>query len=351
MRSREDLMVKVREALRHPKADLLFEIGLEESTPTKAAQRAQQEGLSNEEEKLVKWIAVFKRDHGDGWFRALRGIIENTETENSEMVLTKEEKRSLESLTKSKVREMTTTFINRGYGREVAEVLVARWDVAGISGEFFNQLRNRCEKQPAFDPRKVKEEYLRKYMDACDKGYFLPDLLGMDTDTALENIPDPEPGHESYLLVVNCLPLARLMKFILVDGKRGECLMNENNIESVVETPRTLFYWIYDVDAEAGTGSTEGMSAFEAEELICTGLIEQRRGLTVREAVCLIICDSDSLLNSLGYLCVGSRIEGEFVPALGLLYYRPAEAKVCLTYTHFDGFRGDLWITPTCLKN
>ncbi len=311
MRSREDLMVKVREALRHPKADLLFEIGLEESTPTKAAQRAQQEGLSNEEEKLVKWIAVFKRDHGDGWFRALRGIIENTETENSEMVLTKEEKRSLESLTKSKVREMTTTFINRGYGREVAEVLVARWDVAGISGEFFNQLRNRCEKQPAFDPRKVKEEYLRKYMDACDKGYFLPDLLGMDTDTALENIPDPEPGHESYLLVVNCLPLARLMKFVVVDGERGKCLLNENEIEDVVGVPKTLFYWRYDVEdgkATCGKKPVDAQKSFGRKK---------RQALTAREVVCLAIADSGALKDH-NVFAVGSCHGGGNVASLWL---------------------------------
>src|SRR3989344_4318524 len=113
MRSREDLVVKIQEALKHPKADLLFEIGLGEPTPTKAAQRAHREWLSNEEEKLAKWIAVFRRDHGKGWFGALHEILENSETENSEVGLTKTQKKVLDSIKPGNFQEAIDLFMNR----------------------------------------------------------------------------------------------------------------------------------------------------------------------------------------------------------------------------------------------
>lgn len=313
MGSSEDLAGKIGEALRHPKADLLFEIGLEEPTPTKAAQRAQREGLSNEEEKISKWIAVFKRDHGAGWFRALRSvlqlccstelreILENTETENSELGLTKTQKKALENIKPENVQEALDILINRS------------------SGSGFITLKS------AFDPQKVKKENLEKL--SCNDSWVPGDgstprvesgllsALGMTLGEVLESIPDPEPGHENYLLAVNCLPLAKLMKFVVVDGKRGECFLNENEIEDIVEVPKTLFYWRYDIE---DGGKTLGKKPVDAEKFFKEQ--GERQGFTAREAVCFAIARPD-VLKDHGVWAVGSRYgsAGE-VPLVSLDY-------------------------------
>lgn len=300
MRSREDLMAMVRGVLEHPKADFLCEIGLEESSPTQAAQRAQREGLSNEEEKLAKKVAVFKRDYSEGWFLALREMlveIELQEGRNSEMGLTEAQKRVLES-------------IKQEYIQEAVDVLTSR-----LTGDLFVTLN------PAFDPQKVKEEHLRRFLfavqpivpfskkignDQCEQ------LFGMDYKNTLECIPDPESGRENYLLVVNCLPLAKLMRFVIVDGRRGKCFLNQNKLEDVVEVPETLFYWRYNIEdgrLMLGKAPTDARRMFKKQK--------ERRGLTARESLCLAMFNLDTLKNH-SIWAVGSRYDSVSVPDLFL---------------------------------
>jgi len=59
----DQLLAKVRKAAKHPKALLFGALAAECRTPSKTASVARKEyGLSNEEEKLAKAVAVLKRD-------------------------------------------------------------------------------------------------------------------------------------------------------------------------------------------------------------------------------------------------------------------------------------------------
>ena len=327
MRSREDLIAMIREVLRHPKADLLFEIGLEQPNPTKAAQRAQREGLSNEEEKLAKKVAVFKRDYGEGWFRALREILENPETENSQMSITDEQRTWLGNLKPDELKEVLW-FLHIDYKdefeKEAAKPL-------GGGGTGFPEVGQR-----EFDPQKVKEEHLDRYNTAFNLSAgvgpksvghldFCQQLLGMSKEEALDHISDPEPGHENYLLVVNCLPLSRLMNFVMVDGKRGECRLNENKIEELVEVPKTLFYWRYDI--EDGKAMLR-KSPIDAERLFKK---DKRQGLTIRETVCLAVANPD-ILKDHSIWAIGSRYGAKVCPYLWLLGGEPELSYIWLDY-------------------
>ena len=84
--SRADYVAqKIREAADHPKAPLLFAVGAERPTPQSAASEAYALGLTMQEERLAKWVAVGKRDSenlfGKPFLKALRDILKEGESE------------------------------------------------------------------------------------------------------------------------------------------------------------------------------------------------------------------------------------------------------------------------------
>jgi hypothetical protein len=58
----DDIAKEIRKAAEHSRAPLLFAIAGASFSPTNAAIRARELGLLNGEERLAKWVAVFKRD-------------------------------------------------------------------------------------------------------------------------------------------------------------------------------------------------------------------------------------------------------------------------------------------------
>lgn len=78
------VLLKVREAAGHPNASLLFAIGAERPSPQSAASAAYALGLTMQEEKLAKWVAVAKRDSeklfGKPFFEALQDILKEGES-------------------------------------------------------------------------------------------------------------------------------------------------------------------------------------------------------------------------------------------------------------------------------
>lgn len=81
--SADDLIGKVTEALQN---SLLVAIGAVSSSPTQAVKTCQELGVSNEEEKLAKWVAVLKRDSQELFGKDfLSTIKEIYEKENKKM--------------------------------------------------------------------------------------------------------------------------------------------------------------------------------------------------------------------------------------------------------------------------
>lgn len=81
----DDVAQKIREAANHPNVPLLFAIGAERPKPQSAASAAYVLGLTVQEEKFAKWVAVLKRDaeelFGKPFLEALRDILGEGESE------------------------------------------------------------------------------------------------------------------------------------------------------------------------------------------------------------------------------------------------------------------------------
>lgn len=90
MSSADELLARVEEAAKHPKALLFGALAAECRTPTQTASEARQNlGLSNEEEKLAKAVAVLKRDSqalfGRSYLEVLAEIVEKVRKEKMEV--------------------------------------------------------------------------------------------------------------------------------------------------------------------------------------------------------------------------------------------------------------------------
>ena len=85
MRSKEQLAERVREACRNP---VLVAIGAACATPSKAARVANALGLSTEDEKRAKAIAVLKRDaetfYGTDFLTALRNLVGDADADDAD---------------------------------------------------------------------------------------------------------------------------------------------------------------------------------------------------------------------------------------------------------------------------
>lgn len=91
--SADDVIGKVAETLKN---SLLVAIGAVSSSPTQAVKTCQELGLSNEEEKLAKWVAILKRDSQELFGKDFLSILKEIyEKEGKEMSNRKEEKNIL----------------------------------------------------------------------------------------------------------------------------------------------------------------------------------------------------------------------------------------------------------------
>lgn len=90
MSSADELLAKVEEVAKHPKALLFGALAAECRTPTETASEAKEKyGLSNQEEKLAKRVAVLKRDSqtlfGKSYLEVLAEVTKKMEEKEMEV--------------------------------------------------------------------------------------------------------------------------------------------------------------------------------------------------------------------------------------------------------------------------
>ena len=150
MRSKEQLAERVREACHN---SLLVAIGAACATPSKAASVASALGLSNEEEKLAKDVALFKRDaqtlYGTDFLTALQNILNSQKEKETMRTLWGDDHWNKqiqeEALTHFAPLEITSK--RQGTSFQVIDLSISGSDLDRVSicgaGKFFDELGRR----------------------------------------------------------------------------------------------------------------------------------------------------------------------------------------------------------------
>lgn len=210
MSSVDELLAKVEEATRHPKALLFVALAAECRTPTQTASEAKEYGLSNEEEKLAKWVAVLKRDSrnlfGRDYLEILTEIIEKPER-RTKMVQKKEEncKKFLESHINNAKQEI------KGLEEEEKQQKGQLREIIKTEKETLNVLKKA--KALDFDQRKI-EDILGIHLD-----FDCPD----DPEDALlyhANFSGEKPLSDQEDFSLTFYPLFRSVLVISQNGKK-----------------------------------------------------------------------------------------------------------------------------------